>query len=128
MDRAVLVGHLAERLVVDVLKPGHWIFGKRLSRNTVAKELAESHPYPIITQQSRSYARTRGRYRDTGASGRAARRDAGGPLWTGWSYLTVVPDLRVACAGTTFVTRCGSDRVRIQLSITGLDSHEEIRA
>jgi len=48
--------HIAEHLVVHVLKPGHWIFRKRLARNTVAKKLTESHAHPIRTRlQSRSY-------------------------------------------------------------------------
>ena len=56
VDRAVLRPHIAEHLVVHVLKPGHWIFRKRLARNTVAKKLTESHAHPITArQQSRSY-------------------------------------------------------------------------
>jgi hypothetical protein len=55
VDCAVL-RHMAEHLVVHVLKPGHWIFRKPLARNTVANQLTESHADPITTRlQSRSY-------------------------------------------------------------------------
>src|SRR5580704_2473983 len=48
--------HIAEHLVVHVLKPGHWIFRKRLARNTIAKKSTESHAHPITTRSSsRSY-------------------------------------------------------------------------
>jgi hypothetical protein len=55
VDCAV-VPQIAEHLVVHVLKPGYWIFRKRLARNTAANKLTESHAHPIATRlQSRSY-------------------------------------------------------------------------
>src|SRR6202050_456762 len=75
VDCAVLP-HIAEHLVVLVLKPGHWIFRKRFARNTVANKLTESHAHPIATrQQSRSYGgRGSGAHREGGLPDRDRRR------------------------------------------------------